>query len=104
MKKLILGLLLTVGISGVSFAKDITNENEKKDVTKTESQNVKTTEENDVNLLSDCTIVTVFRINGICGGSYGDVKFAEEATGDACNGNEGGIIFNVEKFEVDDCF
>ncbi len=53
--------------------------------------------------IGDCTIVTVYRVTGMCGGVIGDVSTQEEATGDACDGTEGGVIINVETVAVDDC-
>jgi len=101
MKKIILGLFLSVGISVSHLAATPSMKDVK---LKTAPLLSLTTLDNDFDELADCTITTVYRVTGLCGGSYGDFKFAEEATGGACEGTEGGVVFNVERVTVDDCF
>lgn len=92
MKKLILGLLLTVGISGVSFAGENIKEMKDKD---TSDKNIE---------IIDCTSVMATNIKGICGTNYGTIKVIREETGDViCSGNEGGIVFFVDTFWINDC-
>lgn len=80
MKKLILGLLLTVGMTGVSFAGEFKQNVEKKDVKSDD-------------LVADCTVVEVIIVKDSSGKVIDRVKFVEEATGDACADAPGGIIY-----------
>lgn len=88
MKKLILGLLLTVGVFGVSFAGEFKQNVEKKDVKSDDVTNGKYDD-----LVADCTIVEVITVKDSSGKVIDRVKFVEEATGDACADAPGGIIF-----------
>ena len=97
MKKLILGLLLTVGVSGVSFAGEIKKNVEKKDVKSDDVTNCKYDE-----LVADCTIVTVYIGRDSSGKVIDRTKFVEEATGDACADAPGGIIYNFLDYNFDD--
>lgn len=99
MKKLILGLLLTVGISGVSFAKEIDKKNENYDFDKliNYTNNDLSMKTQNYDLLS-CTIATHVRMYDECGSLLMTVKTSEEASGEACGGNEGGIIINVSNY------
>ena len=101
MKKIILGLFLSVGIS-VSHLAAAPSIKEVK--LKNAPLSNLTTFDNNFDEFADCTITTVYRVTGQCGGRYGDFEFAEEATGSACEGTEEGVVFNVETVTVDDCF
>lgn len=104
MKKIILGLFLTVGISGMALAGSSSGVSETKSetiITKNEQGNADKKQVityNYVNgVLFNCTIATHTRQYDTCGNYVGTVKESYEASGSACSGIEGGVKITVRR-------
>ncbi len=109
MKKLLLGLLLTVGVSGYSFANLIDkNILENSYQTKTELTTIEDSNGNidkkiyvtynyKGDILVSCTIATHTAVYDTCGNLTGYWRESYEASGAACAGIEGGIKITLRR-------
>ena len=111
MKKIILGLVLTVGISGIALANNSLpnvseHKMETKVVTKESGDKKQVITYNYVNgVLFSCTIATHTYEYNNCGKVVGVWKESYEATGSACTAAgtvDGGLIIKVERYN--NCF
>ncbi|MCX8523457.1 hypothetical protein OF897_05940 [Chryseobacterium formosus] len=97
MKKIILGLFFTVGISGIALANNLIpivseHKMETKVITKENGDKKQVITYNYVNgVLFSCTIAIHTQIKDNCGYVIGTRKESYEASGGACNGIEGGL-------------
>ncbi len=105
MKKVILGLFLTVSISGMSLAgtgSEVSETKSKTIVTKNKQGNIDSEQVityNYVNgVLFSCTIATHTYEYDTCGNITNVWKESYEATGSACSGFEGGIKIIQHRF------
>lgn len=100
MKKLVLGLLLTVGISGVSFANDVNKKDIYQIVIEDEILNENKNEiENDIFILS-CTHAHYMNITD-CSGETHSLYLGSYEGG--CGGNEdGSIIMHVSRHNIEE--
>ncbi|KFF23168.1 hypothetical protein [Chryseobacterium vrystaatense] len=104
MKKTILALFLTVGISGIALANNSVpnvseHKMETKVVTKEKGDKKQVTTYNYVNgVLFSCTIATHTRQYDTCGNYVGTVKESYEAYGSGCSeAGEGGLLIKVTR-------
>ena len=95
MKKLLLGLCLTVGVSGLSMANTIKNESDVDSIDFIES--------NKYEVDNTCTIGTHYVYYDECGNHLWTFKSSFEASGELCNGNEGGLIINRSRQTLGGC-
>lgn len=95
MKKLLLGLCLTVGVSELSLANTIKNEsdNDSNDFMESNKSEIDNT----------CTIATHYAYYDECGNYLWTFRNSFEASGELCNGNEGGLIINRSRQTLGGC-
>lgn len=98
MKKIILGLFLTVGISGIALAGNNVGVSETKSETIITKNEQGSADKKQVitykyvnGVLFSCTIGIHTTIKDNCGNVIGVRKESYEASGGACNGIEGGV-------------
>lgn len=94
MKKLVLSLVLTLGVSGLALANNSVKEKVKQPI----KSEVTDKEEGYL-------IVDIYEVEGICDGDDdGEFEIRHEETGDACKGTEGGVIFQYHHpFLINNC-
>ena len=106
MKKIILGLFLTVGISGIALANNSAHNvsehtKETKVITKENGDKKQVITYNYVNgVLFSCTIATHTYVYDICGKRVASFKESYEATGSACTAAgtvDGGLAISINR-------
>lgn len=99
MKKLVLSLVLTLGVSGLALANNGTGDKDKEPVKKEVADKP-----------VDCLVVGVTKFEGICDGDNalfavgGEFITSHVSTGSECQGTEGGVLFQMHQpIIIDNC-